>query len=86
MNLVLDAVVQAFSDRIKGDRNSKVKPGNLNSEELTFLIKMSQNPGLKAGSALQLLELLSTVYVGRTSVASVLLPTILELTQRFRES
>jgi len=65
LNLILDPIVQAFSERIKGDRLNKVRAVSLASDEIYFLLQMSQHENLNKNSALQLLELLSTVYIGK---------------------
>ena len=41
LNLILDPIIQAFSERMKGDRLNKVRPVSLASDEIYFLLQMS---------------------------------------------
>lgn len=62
-----------------------MKPGHLTSEELNFLVAISGHSHVKGSSGLSILELLSTVYIGRPSIAMTIQPTIIELIKRFSE-
>jgi hypothetical protein len=41
LHLVLDPIVSAFSERIKGDRLNRVRPVSLSSDEIYFLLQIS---------------------------------------------
>lgn len=71
---------------MKGERSqggTQLKPGSITTEQLYFLVRVSQHPRITTQSALLLLELLSTIYMGKPLLATTVLRAITELVHRF---
>jgi len=84
--LLVEPLINLFNDRIKGERKqggSQHKPGNLSSEEINFINRICQHPKLNQNSALQILELLATIYVSRPKIASAILDSIIDIIQKY---
>ena len=85
-HLVLDPLIHSYQERLKGDRQNKVKPGTLQVDEADFLSKVVMHEMVPKQSSQQLLELLSTLYIGRPSIASQLLPALTYLATKHADS
>jgi len=60
-----------------------LKHGTITTEQLYFLIRVSRHPKITSHSALLLLELLSTIYMGKPLLATTILRSITDLVHRF---
>lgn len=83
---MVDPLTKVLAERLKGTRlkgGTQHKPGELSSEEINFLIKISQHSRLNEKSGFLIFEVLTTVFVGRPSIALTILDTIILLIKRF---
>ena len=78
-------MVLIFNQKLEGTRSlggEKHKPGFLTSEEVSFLLRMTQHKNLQSSQAVKILVVLATVYITKPTVAKAILPTISSLIEK----